>query len=68
MAKVRIKSEKLTLLEEIFPIMEQFNALLSQTIDSTLGLCSKCYGYQYSGILRSHKKLLQDYHAEIGHK
>ena len=43
MAKVRIKSEKLTLLEEMFPIMEQFNALLSQTTDPTLGLHSKFY-------------------------
>ena len=53
MAKVRIKSEKLTPFGGIFSIMEQFNALLSQTIDSTLGLRSKFYGYQYSEILRS---------------
>lgn len=33
--------------------MEQFNALLSQTINSTLGLRSKFYGYQYSEIFRS---------------
>lgn len=44
MAKVRIKSEKLTPFGGIFAIMEQFNALLSQTIDSTLGLRSKFYG------------------------
>jgi hypothetical protein len=36
MAKVQIKSEKLTLFED-FSIMELFNALLAQTIDSTLG-------------------------------
>jgi len=53
MAKIRIKSEKLTPFGGIFAIMEQFNALLSQTIDSTLGLRSKFYGYQYSEILRS---------------
>jgi len=46
MTKVRIKSEKLTPFGEIFAIMELFNALLSQTIDSTLGLRSKFYGYQ----------------------
>ena len=53
MAKIQIKSEKLTPFGGIFSIMEQFNALLSQTIDSTLGLRSKFYGYQYSEILRS---------------
>ena len=52
-AKVRTKSEKFTSFGGIFAIMEQFNALLSQTIDSTLGLRSKTYGYQYSEILRS---------------
>ena len=38
MAKVQRKSEKLTPFGGIFSIMEQFNALLAQTIDSTLGL------------------------------
>ena len=52
-AKVRTKSEKFTSFGGIFAIMEQFNALLSQTIDSTLGLRCKSYGYQYSEILRS---------------
>ena len=37
MVKIQIKSEKLTPLED-FSIMEQFDALLAQTIDSTLGL------------------------------
>ena len=37
----------------IFPITEQFDALLAQTIDSTLGMRCKWYGYQYSEILRS---------------
>ena len=48
MAKIQIKSEKLTPFGGIFSIMEQFDALLSQTIDSTLGLRCKLYGYQYS--------------------
>ena len=52
MAKVQIKSEKLTPFGGIFPIMEQFDALLAQTIDSTLGMRCKWYGYQYSEILR----------------
>ena len=53
MAKVRIKSEKLTPFGGIFSIMEQFDALLSQTIDTTLGIRSETYGYQYSEIIRS---------------
>ena len=38
MAKIQIKSEKLTPFGGFFSIMEQFDALLAQTIDSTLGL------------------------------
>ena len=53
MANVQIKSEKLTPFGGIFPIMEQLDALLAQTIDSTLGMRCKWYGYQYSEILRS---------------
>ena len=52
MAKIQIKSEKLTPFGGIFAIMEQFYALLSKTIDSTLGLRSKVCGYQYSEIFR----------------
>ena len=37
MAKVHIKSEKLTPFSGIFSIMEHFDALLSETINSTLG-------------------------------
>ena len=33
--------------------MEQFGSILSSVIDSTLGLKSKQYGYQYSEIIRS---------------
>lgn len=53
MAKIQIKSEKLTSFGGIFPIMEKFDRMLSRTIDSTLGLRSKVYGYQYSEIIRS---------------
>ena len=53
MAKIQIKSEKLTPFGGIFSIMEHFDALLSQTIDSTLGLRCKWFGYQYSEIIRS---------------
>ena len=53
MAKVQIKSEKITPFGGIFSIMEQFDALLSNVIDSTLGLRSQTFGYQYSEIFRS---------------
>ena len=53
MAKIQIKSEKLTSFGGIFPIMEKFDRILSNTIDTTLGLRSKQYGYQYSEIIRS---------------
>ena len=52
MAKLQIKSEKLTPFEGFFSIMEQFDALLAQTIDSTLGLRCILFGYQY--IVRSY--------------
>ena len=43
MAKVQIKSEKPTPFWGFFSIMEQFDALLAQTIDSTLELrCTMC--------------------------
>ena len=43
MAKVQIKSEKPTPFGGFFSIMEQFDALLAQTIDSSLGLrCTMC--------------------------
>ena len=50
MAKIQIKSEKLTPFGGIFSLMEQF---LAQTIDATLGLRCTMFGYQYSEILRS---------------
>ena len=53
MAKIQIKSEKLTSFGGIFLIIEKFDRMLYHTIDSTLGLRSKVYGYQYSEIIRS---------------
>ena len=38
MAKIQIKSEKLTPFGGIFSIMEQFDSTLSSVIDSTLGV------------------------------
>ena len=54
MAKIQIKSEKLTPFGGIFMVMEQFDSMLSSVIDSTLGQrCSSVIGYQYSEIVRS---------------
>ena len=53
MAKVQIKSEKLAPFWGFFSIMEQFDAFLAQTIDSSLGLICTMFGYQYREILRS---------------
>ena len=40
MAKIQIKSEKLTPFGGFFRVMEQFDSTLSSVIDSTLGLNS----------------------------
>ena len=54
MAKVQIKSEKLTPFGGIFSIMEQFDSMLSPIIDQALGQrCRSIIGYQYSEIVRS---------------
>ena len=54
MAKVQIKSEKLTPFGGFFSIMEQFDSMLSPIIDQTLGQrCRSIIGYQYSEIIRS---------------
>ena len=53
MAKVQIKSEKLTPFGGIFSIMEQFDSMLSPIIDQTLGqICRSIIGYQYNEIVR----------------
>ena len=52
MAKVAIKSEKLSPFGGILSIMEQFDSKLSSVTDSTLGMRCKLYGYQYSEIIR----------------
>ena len=54
MAKVQIKSEKLTPFGGIFSIMEQFDALLAQTIDSTL---VRCYNGYYCDKTLKHPNL-----------
>ena len=50
MAKVQIKSEKLTPFGGIFSIMEQFDSTLSSVIDSTLGL--RCRSFHFMACFR----------------
>ena len=52
MAKVSIKSEKITAFGGIFFVLDKFDRILSPVIDSHLGLRSKLIGYQYSEIIR----------------
>ena len=44
MAKIQIKSEKLTPFRGFFRVMEQFDSTLSSVIDSTLGLRCRLFG------------------------
>ena len=53
MAKIQIKSETITPFGGIFPIMDEFDRVLSKTIDSTLGFRCRLFGFQYSEIIRS---------------
>ncbi len=45
MAKIQIKSEKLTPFGGFFRVMEQFDSTLSSVIDSTLGL--RCRSFHF---------------------
>ena len=51
MAKIQIKFYLITHFGGIFSNIEQFDAFLSDVIDSILGLRSRTYGYQYSEIM-----------------
>ena len=46
MAKVQIKSEKISAFGGIFFVLDKFDRILSSVIDSHLGLRSKLIGYQ----------------------
>ena len=45
-AKIQIESEKITPFGGIFPIMDEFDRVLSGIVDSTLGFRCKLFGYQ----------------------
>ena len=53
MAKIQIISKIHTPFEDFFSIMEQFDAFLAHTIDSSLGLRCTLFDYQHTDILRS---------------
>ncbi len=53
MAKVQIKSDKITPFGGIFSVMDAFTRILAPVIDQSLGMRSTTVGYQYSEIIRS---------------
>ena len=53
MAKISIKSEKITPFGGIFHVREQFSRFVGPVIDKVLGLRCTSYGYQYSEIAGS---------------
>ena len=53
MAKVIIKSERVTPFGGIFPVRKQFSRFVDPVIDKVLGLRCTSYGYQYSEIVGS---------------
>ena len=53
MAKVIIKSEKITPFGGIFHVREQFSRFVGPVIDKVLGLRCTSYSYQYSEIAGS---------------
>ena len=55
MAKVSIKSEKITPFGGIFHVRELFSRYMAPIIDKVLGLRCASYGYQYSEIIRHHR-------------
>ena len=65
MAKVSIKSEKITAFGGIFFVLDKFDSILSSVIDSHLGLRSRLIGYQYSEIIRVPEGRVSDIFAII---
>ena len=53
MAKVSIKSEKITPFGGIFYVREQFSRYVGPIIDKVLGLRCISFGYQYGEIIGS---------------
>ena len=53
MAKISIKSEKITPFGGIFHVMEHFSRFVGPVIDKVLGLRCTSFGYQYSEIVGS---------------
>ena len=53
MAKIQIKSEKITPFGGIFHVRELFSRFLGPVIDKVLGIRCTSFGYQYSEIVGS---------------
>ena len=63
MAKVQIKSEKITPFGGIFYVREQFSRFVGPVIDKVLGLRCTSYGYQYSEIVGSLSSVYYDFNT-----
>ncbi len=56
MAKIQIKSEKITPFGGIFPIMDAFDRVLGGIVDSTLGFRCKLFGHDTSRDRRTDRR------------
>ena len=56
MAKVSIKSEKITPFGGIFHVRELFSRFVGPVIDKELGLRCTSFGYQYGEIVGNHTR------------
>ena len=70
MAKIQIKSEKLTPFGGFFRVMEQFDSTLSSVIDSTLGLRRTAYDgrEQYAVVANGSRYLLRYAYLDGTHR
>ena len=63
MAKVSIKSEKITPFGGIFHVREHFSRFVGPVIDKVLGLRCTSFGYQYSEIVGSLSSVYYDFNT-----
>ena len=63
MAKVQIKSEKITPFGGIFHVREHFSRFVGPVMDKVLGLRCTSFGYQYSEIVGSLSSVYYDFNT-----
>ena len=65
MAKVQIKSEKITPFGGIFHVRELFSRFVAPIIDKVLGIRCTSFGYQYSEIVGSLALISDSYFSDL---